>query len=119
LYTTILKDKAMRHTALDIAWDSVYGDDNLQALFARLESVRPVFKPLTPVSLASVSLIPVSLTPRLAASSPVPHCPAGRRAPSGSAQQTLFAVLDRMGARHRAASGESALKRALEDAGKQ
>ncbi len=108
----------MRDTALDIAWNSADDGGDQQTLFARLAGVRRVSKALPPQMLAPVFLSPVSSTPRRAASPPVPHCPAGRRAPEGSAQQTLFAVLDQMGARHRAVSKSDALKRALEDAGK-
>ena len=108
----------MRHTALDIAWDSAYDGDDLQTIFASVECVRPMSKSLAALTLAPVSLTPVSLTPRRAVSPLMPHCPAGRRASEGSAQQTLFAVLDRMGARHRAASAGDAFKRALADAGR-
>ncbi len=103
----------MRHTALDIAWESVYDASELQIIFAMNECARLVSKPLSPRILT-----PVILTPRRAAPLLMPHCPARRRAPTGPTQQTLFVVLDRMGARHRAVSGGSALKRALEDAGR-
>jgi len=58
-----------------------------------------------------------SRNPQRAASPLVPHRPTGRtgrRVPTVQTQQTLFAVLDQMGARHRAAISDDPLTRAFE-----
>lgn len=55
-----------------------------------------------------------SQNPQSAASPLMSHRPAGRRVPTVSAQQTLFVVLDQMGARHRAAASGEPLARAFE-----
>lgn len=52
--------------------------------------------------------------PQGAASPPMSHRPAGRRVSTVSGQQTLFVVLDQMGARHRAAASGDPLTRAFE-----
>ena len=109
----------MRHTDLDITWESAYSASSLRTGFASSEYARPVSKSLASVFLPPVFPTPVTLTPRRAAPPLMPHCPAGRRAPTGSEQQTLFVILDQMGARHRAVSGNSAFKHALEAAGRE
>ncbi len=146
MYTTIWKGKAMRHTALDTACENAYEGDELQTMFARVGNVHPVSKPvrrkmnwsLLANSIARWwqqtkrgSAMPVTAArgnefvsktdsktwdPRRAVPPLMPRCPAGRRAPTEPAQQTLFAVLDQMGARHRAVGGGGTLIRALEEA---
>lgn len=94
-----------------------------------LRPLLPIAKPLalwwqrrrsgtgSPASGLTVKVLdqsPQVQNPQSAASPLMSHRPAGRRAPTVSAQQTLFVVLDQMGARHRAASSGEPLARAFE-----